>query len=67
MHIMSKNEGVLKIDVASRGDYIKTGNFVTVFEMQDNLGRLSVRVDSVNSTVFLNYYDTDISQLIDLK
>ena len=61
--VLKEKSGVLVLDVAERGCLIPAGTFVKIQAVAINKD-LSVRVIGPETTARLNYYDTDIDELV---
>ena len=64
MEITKNAEGLLKMDVASEGNYITAGTPVVVETVVDNFKNIFVRVVSMQTSVRLSYADTSINCLV---
>lgn len=64
MEIINSYQGMLKVTVASEGNYINSNTPVIIEQVVDDFKNLYVTVTSISTTVKLNYFDTDIKWLL---
>lgn len=65
MEIANEIVGTLKHDVSSEGSFLRKGENVIVQQVRDNFNNLFIVVIGMGQTVRLNFWDTDVSSLVD--
>lgn len=60
-------EGKLNVTVSSEGRVIPAGKSVVVYKVIDNFKNIFIEVQSLQNTVRLNYFDTNVKFLMGAK